>query len=67
LLQKGRGGLESLDVNKGSHLPENKKYWKTLEGLWWFEYAWLMESTIMRCGLVGMGVDFLEVVHHFAG
>jgi hypothetical protein len=37
--------------------------------MWWFEYAWPMESdTIRRCGLVRIGVALLmEVCHYGSG
>ena len=35
------------------------------QGLWWFEYAWSMESgTIRICGFVGVGVALLREVCH---
>jgi hypothetical protein len=36
--------------------------------MWWFEYAWLMESgTIRRCGLVEVGVALWQGVCHCGG
>jgi hypothetical protein len=36
--------------------------------LWWFKYAWPIESdTIRRCGLVGIGVALLKEVSHCGG
>ena len=36
--------------------------------LWWFEYAWPMESdTIRRCGLIGIGMALLKEVSHYRG
>ena len=40
-------------------------YKKKAEQMWWFEYAWPMESgNIRRCGFVGGGVVLLEEVCH---
>jgi hypothetical protein len=36
--------------------------------MWWFEYAWPIESgTIRRCDLVRIGVASLEEVCHYVG